>query len=172
VSAAARLRKLRKALGEKLKIVRAQANISARKLRHLSGIPERVLMAAEAGQRDLTLTELAAIGEVFGKDVVIDFVSTEARGFPRSRGADAPSQSAFDDLRLILAANLLEARLRTGLNYEEIGARAGVSKNYVSRIERRSLNVTLDTVSRLGRALGMPPEQLLKSRGTETARKE
>jgi transcriptional regulator with XRE-family HTH domain len=65
-------------------------------------------------------------------------------------------------LRRRLAANLLALRLRKGLSQQQLADLAGLSRNYVSELERATRNVSLEVVERLGAALKTDPLRLLR----------
>lgn len=60
-----------------------------------------------------------------------------------------------------LAENLRSERKRLRLTQERAAERAGFSLQYFQRIEREIVNVPLDTVARLARALQVDPGRLL-----------
>lgn len=55
-----------------------------------------------------------------------------------------------------------ELRLKSGLNQPELAAAAGVSAQYLWRIEDGRQNLSLRTMSRLAIALGVPMSALLE----------
>lgn len=65
-------------------------------------------------------------------------------------------------LRHSLATNVRKARIEAGLSQEELGSVAGLHRTYVGSIERAERNVSLATVERLGKALGVDPVILLQ----------
>ncbi|MBV9997468.1 MAG: helix-turn-helix transcriptional regulator [Caulobacteraceae bacterium] len=56
--------------------------------------------------------------------------------------------------RALLAWNLRRLRVARGLSQESLAAEAGVDRVYVSELERRQANPTLDLVDKLAVALG------------------
>ena len=64
-------------------------------------------------------------------------------------------------------------RLRKNLepSQEKFAARAGISRTYMSEIERGVTNVSLDTVDRVAKALGVTLAQLFHEVDTERARR-
>jgi transcriptional regulator with XRE-family HTH domain len=66
-----------------------------------------------------------------------------------------------DTARTHLAKNLKRFRLALGLSQEALAERAGLHRNYVGCIERNEKNVSLDSLERISKALGVPPEELI-----------
>ncbi len=62
------------------------------------------------------------------------------------------------------------ARTRAGLTQAEVGERAGIAQNAVSRIERGEVDAGFSTVRRLIRACGFEPQISLASRDSSYAR--
>lgn len=54
---------------------------------------------------------------------------------------------------------------------EKFAARAGISRTYMSEIERGVTNVSLDTIDRVARALGMPLAELFREVDSERGRR-
>jgi transcriptional regulator with XRE-family HTH domain len=63
----------------------------------------------------------------------------------------------------ILARNVRRIRTSTGLSQEELAARAGLHRTYVSSVERAQRNVSLENIFALARALGCSPKDLVDS---------
>ena len=59
------------------------------------------------------------------------------------------------------AVNLRAARLARGFSQEELGARAGLHRNYIGSVERNEKNISIDTIERLANALGVDVLDLL-----------
>ena len=66
------------------------------------------------------------------------------------------------DLKKSLAKNLRRLRAVRGLSQTELAAKAGVTRPHLSRLENRTYDTGLDTVSKLAAALGSEPLDLLK----------
>jgi transcriptional regulator with XRE-family HTH domain len=62
------------------------------------------------------------------------------------------------------------ARTRVGLTQAEVGERAGVAQNAVSRIERGEVDAAFSTVRKLVRACGFEPQVSLATRDDSYAR--
>lgn len=60
----------------------------------------------------------------------------------------------MQDVRAILARNVKAARKRLDFSQEDLAARAELDRTYVSGIERRVRNPTIEVVARLAQALG------------------
>lgn len=58
---------------------------------------------------------------------------------------------------------LRELRLARELSQEALALKAGVDRTYVSSCERGRRNVSLETIYLFAKALGVAPEELLKS---------
>ena len=54
------------------------------------------------------------------------------------------------------------ARAEAGLSQAQLSERAGVSRQYISRIESGTANVKLETVAIIAWAVGQDPNQLLE----------
>lgn len=74
---------------------------------------------------------------------------------------------ALLDPKEVLATNLRRLRMATGLSQEELAARAGLHRTYVSSVERGQRNVSLDNIFALARALGCDPQELIDARAAE-----
>jgi predicted DNA-binding ribbon-helix-helix protein/DNA-binding Xre family transcriptional regulator len=66
------------------------------------------------------------------------------------------------DLKKSLARNLRRLRVARGLSQTELAAKAGIARPHLSRLENRTYDTGLDTVSKLAAALGSKPLDLLK----------
>jgi predicted DNA-binding ribbon-helix-helix protein/DNA-binding XRE family transcriptional regulator len=66
------------------------------------------------------------------------------------------------DLKKLLAKNLRRLRRVRGLSQTELAAKAGITRPHLSRLENRTYDTGLDTVSKLATALGFEPLDLLK----------
>lgn len=60
------------------------------------------------------------------------------------------------------AANLAEARLRSGLTQEALGHEVGLHRTEVSLLERAGRDPRLDTIAKLARGLKIPASELLR----------
>lgn len=69
----------------------------------------------------------------------------------------------MDDLRDLVAARLRELREAAGLTQGELADSAqGLSRAYLSEVERGEKSLGLETLGRLARALGVEPVELLR----------
>jgi predicted DNA-binding ribbon-helix-helix protein/DNA-binding Xre family transcriptional regulator len=66
------------------------------------------------------------------------------------------------DLKKSLARNLRRLRVARGLSQTDLAAKAGIARPHLSRLENRTYDTGLDTVSKLAAALGSEPLDLLK----------
>lgn len=64
-------------------------------------------------------------------------------------------------LRAIVASNVRSFRKVSGLSQERLGQEAGLDRTYISAVERRVWNVSLDNIEKLAKALDVEPWQLL-----------
>lgn len=67
-----------------------------------------------------------------------------------------------DELREVLARNVRLLRAEKGMSQESLAFESGINRTYVSDVERGIRNISLDNISRLAKALGIPAWQLLK----------
>ena len=65
------------------------------------------------------------------------------------------------DPKSIFASNARRLRAAAGLSQEELAARAGLHRTYISSIERGKRNVSLENIFALASALGCDPRELL-----------
>jgi transcriptional regulator with XRE-family HTH domain len=66
-------------------------------------------------------------------------------------------------LRAILARNLRMLRQAKGLSQEELAARADVTSNYISSLEREEYAASVDVIERLAIALDVQPTAFFAS---------
>ncbi len=67
------------------------------------------------------------------------------------------------DLVRIFGENVRKARKVKGLSQEELALDTGIKRSYISDLERGTRNPTVRAVGRLAIALGVKPEELLKT---------
>lgn len=67
----------------------------------------------------------------------------------------------MDDVRRRLSTNLQKLRQAAGLSQEALAHEARVHRTYISDLERRARNPTIDVVDRLARALKVKTSALL-----------
>lgn len=65
------------------------------------------------------------------------------------------------DPKEILGRNVRQLRRSAGLSQEELAARAGLHRTYISSVERGQRNVSVENIFALARALGCEPRALL-----------
>jgi transcriptional regulator with XRE-family HTH domain len=61
----------------------------------------------------------------------------------------------------VFGDELSKLRAKAGLTQEEVGAAAGISREYVSMLESGKNTPTIDVFVRLCRAVGSPPAEVL-----------
>lgn len=74
------------------------------------------------------------------------------------------------DPKEILARNLRHLRVATGVSQEELAARAGLHRTYISSVERGQRNVSLENIFAIARALGCDPRELIDATTAEGKR--
>lgn len=55
-----------------------------------------------------------------------------------------------------------EERLKQNLSQEELAARAGVHRTYIGMIERAEKNITLENIEKIGNALDISLDKLMR----------
>ena len=60
-----------------------------------------------------------------------------------------------------IAKNVREARIKAGLTQSELGTKADISTNYISRIERADASPTTDVLERIVKALKVKSSTIL-----------
>lgn len=73
-----------------------------------------------------------------------------------------PKASHTTALRQIVADNVRIERTRHRWSQEELAERCQLHRNYVGAIERASINLGVDSLAKLAKALGLAPYQLLQ----------
>jgi transcriptional regulator with XRE-family HTH domain len=66
------------------------------------------------------------------------------------------------DMRQIVGSNLRRLRLAAGLSQDELAARTGLDRTYISGIENGRRNPTVIVLNDLAAQLGVDPRELLK----------
>jgi transcriptional regulator with XRE-family HTH domain len=66
------------------------------------------------------------------------------------------------DLREVFATNLRRLRHAKGLSQDDLAYEAGVSRSYLSRIEKGVFFASLNVLGKLATALEVEPAELLK----------
>ena len=67
-----------------------------------------------------------------------------------------------DNINIRFGKKVREERLKRDLSQEELAARAGVHRTYIGMIERAEKNITLESIEKIAKALGIPIEELVK----------
>ena len=65
-------------------------------------------------------------------------------------------------LRQILSENMRIMRNSIAISQEDLAARCGLHRTYISDIERCARNVSIDNIERIAKALRLSPSELLK----------
>ena len=66
------------------------------------------------------------------------------------------------DLREVFATNLRRLRNAKGLSQDDLAYEAGVSRSYLSQLEKGSFYASLKIIGRLAEALEVEPAELLR----------
>jgi transcriptional regulator with XRE-family HTH domain len=66
------------------------------------------------------------------------------------------------DLRGVFATNLRRLRNARGLSQDDLAYDAGVSRSYLSQLEKGVFHASLKVIGKLARALKAEPAELLK----------
>jgi len=74
------------------------------------------------------------------------------------------SRLAQPDPKSILSRNVRRFRTSAGMSQEELAARAGLHRTYISSVERGQRNISLENIFALARALGCEPRDLVDTR--------
>lgn len=64
-------------------------------------------------------------------------------------------------MREALAQNLVKLRAQQGWSQEDLAYEAQVHRTFVTQVERRQRNITIDNLEKLARALGVSASELL-----------
>ena len=70
------------------------------------------------------------------------------------------SSSEFDP-KARFGQRLKDIRMSRGLTQEDLGAKSGLDRTYISSCERGRRNITLESIYRLSHALGVSPKDLV-----------
>jgi transcriptional regulator with XRE-family HTH domain len=65
-------------------------------------------------------------------------------------------------IRRSVGVNIRSIRKNTGWSQEKLAIRSKVSSDYMGRLERAEVNVSLETLSRISKALRVPFSELVK----------
>jgi transcriptional regulator with XRE-family HTH domain len=68
------------------------------------------------------------------------------------------------DLRELFAFNLRRLRNAKGLSQDDLAYEAGVSRSYLSQLEKGAFHASLKVIGKLSEALGTDPTELLRAR--------
>lgn len=71
------------------------------------------------------------------------------------------TRTGVSDLPARFGANLRKVRLAKGISQEDLAEQADLHRTYVSSVERGERNVTLETIEKLAKALGVSMAKLM-----------
>jgi transcriptional regulator with XRE-family HTH domain len=98
---------------------------------------------------------------------------------PRAKSMIVPAAPKASELAVRLADQVRQLRLRAGLTQAELALRAGVTVETVARLERvlrgrvsANCNPSLETMDRIGGALGVDVAELLSRPSKSSARED
>lgn len=79
----------------------------------------------------------------------------------------APRQLPTDevcpsDLQALFGRNLRVARLKQAMTLDDVAAVTGMTNQYVGKVERGGINLTLSTMKKLSAAVNLDPSDMLK----------
>lgn len=72
-----------------------------------------------------------------------------------------PSTKTASGSRTVFARNLRRARRLKDVTQESLATDAGVPRAYLSRVERGTINISMDSADALARAIGVPLHDLV-----------
>jgi len=75
-----------------------------------------------------------------------------------------PGVLTMANTALAFGARLRELRLGRSLSQEQLADRCGLHRTFIGRVERGETNVTLGSIYKLARGLGVAPTDLLNQR--------
>jgi DNA-binding XRE family transcriptional regulator len=87
----------------------------------------------------------------------LELLTALRREFPEIERAEEALGS-----RLLVARNVLELRVRSGITQTELARRVGTSQPRIAQIEAAEANVTVDTLDRIAAAFGVQTATLFK----------
>lgn len=62
----------------------------------------------------------------------------------------------------VFGASVRQLRLERNLSQEELASLAGLHRTYIGMVERAEKNLTLTSIAKIARALGVPARDLLE----------
>lgn len=87
---------------------------------------------------------------------------------PKSRAGVVHASSIETDplyLQHLFSANVRAVRLARGMSQEELADRASLDRTYISSIERKLRNLSIQNIQKLAVALEVDPRELLSPAG-------
>jgi transcriptional regulator with XRE-family HTH domain len=75
------------------------------------------------------------------------------------------------DLRDVFATNLRRLRNAKGLSQDDLAYEAGISRSYLSQLEKGAFHASLKIIGRLAKALDAEPAEFLKLPAKKTRAK-
>ena len=88
-------------------------------------------------------------------------ISKRKRQAASARASSKSIQTEPLYLQHLFAANVRLVRVARGISQEELADRAGLDRTYISSVERRLRNLSIQNIQRLAVALEVDPRELL-----------
>jgi transcriptional regulator with XRE-family HTH domain len=158
---------VRRTFARNLRQAREAAGLTQHALATVAACDPRLLANIETRAANVKLDTITRLARALSV-TEIDLLLPDMTNIPIKRGRRPPveplSKTGPTEFRRQFARNLREKRRAAGLFQKALSKVAGVQGAAVAEIEVNAINVTLDTVTRLARALGVTEIDLL---GTE-----
>jgi transcriptional regulator with XRE-family HTH domain len=155
---------IRRRFARNLRQAREAAGLPQNALAGIAACTPRLLANIETRAANVKLDTITRLARALSVRE-IDLLLPDMGQIPIKRGRRPPieplSKADPTPFRRQFALNLRERRLAAGLYQKVLSNIAGVQISAVGEIEVHATNVTLDTVSRLARALGVKEIDLL-----------
>jgi transcriptional regulator with XRE-family HTH domain len=155
---------LRRTFARNLRHARKAAGLTQHALAKVAACAPRLLANIEIRAANVkldTITRLAMSLALTEIDLLLPDMDNIRIERWRPPPVEPLSKTEPTEFRRRLARNLRKRRLAAGLYQKVLSNAAGVQMSAVAEIERTAKNVTLDTVTRLAKALGVTEIDLL-----------
>jgi transcriptional regulator with XRE-family HTH domain len=155
---------VRRTFARNLRQAREAAGLTQHAFARVAACDPRLLANIETRAANVkldTITRLARALSVTEIDLLLPDIDNARIKRGRRPPVEPLSKTEPTDFRRRFARNLRETRLAAGLYQKALSNTAGVQVSAVGEIEVHAINVTLDTVTRLAKALGVGEIDLL-----------